>query len=69
MKRRELVMDEVIHVDDEIRALHDEACRIFGPSQRLISHTGLPLLDKSAGQSHWELLQEWYRKEGIMTEQ
>jgi len=68
MKERERVMEDVITVDDEIRAIYQEACVILGSNQKVIPHAGLPMLDKSTGQSHWEFLQGWYRQQGIISD-
>jgi len=64
MKKWERLMEAVIAADDEVLAIYAEACQILGPSQQVIPQAGLPLLDKSTGQSHWEYLQGWHRKEG-----
>lgn len=61
-------MDGVIKVNEEVLALYAEACQILGSNQKAIPNAGLPLLDKATGQSHWEYLKGWYRKEGWMEE-
>ena len=57
----EQAMEGVIKANDEVLAIYSEACQILGAIQRIIPQAGLPPLDNSTGQSHWDYLEMWYR--------